>query len=88
MKCDDAPDSDGRLIGDADYFAVIRGAMKVLNFTDEEQWNIWRIVALVMHLGNLVFVGEAGGRDRCGELSRSIFSRSTILLHCSNIVEV
>ena len=70
MKCDDAYDSDGHLIGDADYFATIRGAMKVLNFTDEEQWNIWMVVALVMHLGNLKFTGGAMGRDEgwdCGE---------------------
>ena len=42
--------------------------MKVLNFTEEEQWNIWTIVALVMHLGNVVFGGEEGrggeGRGR------------------------
>ena len=60
MTCDDAYDSDGRPINDAEYFAVIRGAMKVLNFTEEEQWNIWTIVALVMHLGNVVFGGEEG----------------------------
>ena len=55
MTCDDAYDSDGRPIN---HFAVIRGAMQVLNFTEEEQWNIWTIVALVMHLGNVVFGGE------------------------------
>ena len=70
MKCDDAYDSDGRLIGDADYFAIIRGAMKVLNFTDEEQWNIWSVVALVMHLGNLVFAGGAVGGMRGGAVGR------------------
>jgi len=70
VKCDDAYDSDGHLIGDEEHFDVIRGAMKVLNFTDEEQWNIWRIVALVIHLGNLVFAGEAVGRDRCRKHSR------------------
>ena len=32
--------------------------MKVLNFTEDEQWKIWTIVALVMHLGNVVFGGE------------------------------
>ena len=72
MTCDDAYDSDGRPINDAEYFAVIRGAMKVLNFTEEEQWNIWTIVALVMHLGNVVFGGEEkeGGRGREGERER------------------
>ena len=47
--------------------------MKVLNFTEEEQWNIWTIVALVMHLGNVVFGGkeererEREGRRRNGK---------------------
>ena len=42
--------------------------MKVLNFTEEEQWNIWTIVALVMHLGNVVFGGEEGkGEGGAGE---------------------
>ena len=72
MTCDDVYDNDGRPVNDAEYFAVIRGAMKVLNFTKEEQWNIWTIVALVMHLGNVVFGGEEkeGGRGREGERER------------------
>ena len=66
--------------------------MKVLNFTDEEQWNIWRIVALVMHLGNLVFAGEAVGKDRCGlsrcrELSRSTSPMTLLHVVCSNLTE-
>ena len=64
MTCDNAYDSNGHPINDAEYFAVIRGAMKVLNFTEKEQWNIWTIVALVMHLGNVVFGGEEG-RIQC-----------------------
>ena len=71
MTCDDAYDSDGRPINDAEYFAVIRGAMKVLNFTEDEQWNIWTIVALVMHLGNVVFGGEEEReREREGGMKR------------------
>ena len=57
VTCDLAYDSDGRTVGDREYFAMIRGAMKVLNFSEEDQWNIWRIVALVMHLGNIQFGG-------------------------------
>lgn len=57
VTCDDAYDSDGRPVGDREYFAVIRGAMKVLNFTAEEMDNIWSIVATVLHLGNIVFQG-------------------------------
>lgn len=50
-------ESDGRPVGDAEYFAVIRGAMKVLNFTSEDEANIWSVVAMVMHLGNIEFGG-------------------------------
>ena len=44
-------------MGDKDYFAMMVGAMKVLNFSETEMWNIWKIVALVMHLGNIDFGG-------------------------------
>lgn len=42
--------------------------MKVLNFTEDEQWKIWTIVALVMHLGNVVFGGEEEEREREREM--------------------
>ena len=57
MTCDPTYDSDGRSLGDAEYFGIIRGAMKVLNFADSDQSNIWSIIALVMHLGNIEFGG-------------------------------
>lgn len=62
VTCDVTYDIDGRAIGDREYFAMIRGAMKVLNFSEEDQWNIWRIIALVMHLGNIQF-GEVEKRN-------------------------
>eukprot|EP00731_Ephydatia_muelleri_P029534 Em0021g57a len=55
VECDCTYDQDNRPIGDKEHFAVIRGAMKVLNFTEEEMGNIWQLVATVMHLGNLIF---------------------------------
>lgn len=61
VECDVIYESDGRPVGDAEYFAVIRGAMKVLNFTSEDEGNIWRTVATVMHLGNIIFGGELVG---------------------------
>lgn len=39
-------------------FAQIRGAMKVLNFEAEEQWNIWELVAACLHMGNIAFGGQ------------------------------
>ena len=29
--------------------------MTVCLFSDQDQWNIWTIVASVMHLGNIIF---------------------------------
>ncbi|XP_065887692.1 unconventional myosin-VIIa-like [Dysidea avara] len=40
---------------DNEEFARIVGAMKVLNFGDDEMQNIWELVACVLHLGNVVF---------------------------------
>ena len=42
---------------DGDEFATMVGAMRVLNFEDDEMWNIWELIACVLHLGNLVFGG-------------------------------
>lgn len=36
-------------------FADIRSAFKVLNFTDKESWDIFQLLAAVLHLGNLKF---------------------------------
>jgi myosin-7 len=55
VSCDIIHEHDGRDMGDKEYFAIICGAMKVLNFSQEEMWDIWKIVAMVMHLGNISF---------------------------------
>ena len=68
MTCDLAYDSDGRAVGDAEYFAMIRGAMKVLNFTDDEMWNIWKTVATIIHLGNIEFGGQSRTRTELTSL--------------------
>lgn len=57
VTCDPTYDSDGRTHGDADDFGTIRGAMKVLNFSNDDMSNIWIVMALVMHLGNIEFGG-------------------------------
>lgn len=57
MSCDVTYDSDGKQVGDAELFASMKGAMKILNFSEQDQWELWKIVATVMHLGNFVFKG-------------------------------
>ncbi|EGD80527.1 myosin-VIIa [Salpingoeca rosetta] len=42
-------------VDDREEWGGIRGAMKVLGFTEEEQWNIFRLVAAFLHMGNTEF---------------------------------
>ena len=57
MDCDVTYDSDGRPVGDKELFAIMRGAMKVLSFTADDEANIFKIMACVLHLGNIEFGG-------------------------------
>lgn len=40
---------------DLEEFKHAKGAMTVCQFTEDDQWNVWSIVACVMHLGNIEF---------------------------------
>ncbi|XP_049788298.1 myosin-VIIa-like [Schistocerca cancellata] len=40
---------------DAKDFAVVRAAMKVLNFNENEVWEIIKLLAVVLHLGNIKY---------------------------------
>ena len=44
---------DGR--DDAVEFANIRSACKVLTFTDDEIWNIMKLLAAILHIGNIKY---------------------------------
>jgi len=46
---------DGR--DDAEEFANVRSAMKVLTFADEEIMEIWKILAAILHMGNITYKG-------------------------------
>ncbi|KAK4294236.1 hypothetical protein Pmani_033125 [Petrolisthes manimaculis] len=43
---------------DAREFADIRSAMKVLMFSDSEVWEILKILAAILHMGNVKFKGK------------------------------
>jgi myosin-7 len=47
---------DGR--DDAAEFADIRSAMKVLMMTDQEIWDILKVLAALLHMGNIKFKGK------------------------------
>lgn len=51
---------DGR--NEAAEFSDIRSAMKVLNFSDEEILNIVRLLAAILHLGNVKYNGLVIGK--------------------------
>ena len=58
---------DGR--DDAAEFAEIRGAMKVLEMTDQDIWDVLKILASILHLGNLRYkVEEAGERGEVANI--------------------
>jgi len=40
---------------DVEEFACVRSAMKVLAYNDEEIFNIWKILAALLHLGNVTY---------------------------------
>uniref|UniRef100_A0AAR2IU14 Myosin motor domain-containing protein n=1 Tax=Pygocentrus nattereri TaxID=42514 RepID=A0AAR2IU14_PYGNA len=43
---------------DADEFSRIRMALKVLTFTEKESWEIFCLLAAILHLGNISFEGQ------------------------------
>lgn len=46
-------------IDDRESFAIVRGAMKVLLFTDDEMWHIFKLLSAILHLGNVKFEAKA-----------------------------
>ncbi|XP_071481715.1 myosin-VIIa-like [Diadema antillarum] len=56
---------DGR--NDREDFATIRAAMKVLMFTDDQIWDIFKLLAAILHLGNIKYTAiEKSNLDATG----------------------
>lgn len=47
---------------DAKEYAHIRSAMKILMFSDSEHWDISKLLAAILHLGNVEFEGKPGAQ--------------------------
>ncbi|XP_032888155.1 unconventional myosin-VIIb [Amblyraja radiata] len=66
---------------DVGHYADICSAMKILMFSDKEQWDINKLLAAVLHLGNLKFQAAVyNNLDCCELLSSSHLSMATKLL--------
>lgn len=46
-------------LNDAKDYAHIRSAMKILMFSDSENWDLSKLLAAILHLGNVEFMGNA-----------------------------
>lgn len=43
---------------DVKEYAHFRSALKILMFSDNDSWEILKLLAAILHLGNVVFNGE------------------------------
>lgn len=48
-------------VNDAEDYAAVRNAMNVINFSEQEQWDVMQLVAAILHLGNIPFGEDAKG---------------------------
>ncbi|KAJ7426105.1 hypothetical protein WISP_19047 [Willisornis vidua] len=66
---------------DAKDYAHIRSAMKILMFSDSEHWDISKLLAAILHLGNVEFQAAVYDNLDCSDvMDSSHFSIATKLL--------
>ncbi|XP_066533908.1 unconventional myosin-VIIa [Hoplias malabaricus] len=66
---------------DADEFSRIRTALKVLTFTEKESWDIFCLLAAILHMGNISFeAGTVNNMDSCDVMSSDHFTVAAKLL--------
>ncbi|XP_073705873.1 unconventional myosin-VIIb [Garra rufa] len=64
---------DGR--DDTDEFGRIRAALKILTFSDKDCWEIFKLLAAILHMGNIDFQSTImNNMDTCDILSSNHFS--------------
>ncbi|XP_073732354.1 unconventional myosin-VIIb [Misgurnus anguillicaudatus] len=70
---------DGR--DDADEFRRISAALKILAFSEKDCWEIYKLLAAILHIGNIDFEGTVlNNMDSCDVLSSNHFSITATLL--------
>ncbi|XP_067897907.1 unconventional myosin-VIIa-like isoform X2 [Heterodontus francisci] len=71
---------------DIRHYADICSAMKILMFSDNEQWEINKLLAAILHLGNLHFQAAVYNNLDCCELLQSThLSMATKLLEVNSL---
>ncbi|KAG9343474.1 hypothetical protein JZ751_013640, partial [Albula glossodonta] len=70
---------DGR--DDLSEYSRIRSAMKILTFKEKESWEIFKLLAAMLHLGNVNFEGSISNNlETCDILTSDHFSMAAKLL--------
>ncbi|KAK3531122.1 hypothetical protein QTP70_012102 [Hemibagrus guttatus] len=70
---------------DGEDFGLIRTALKVLTFSDRECWDIFKLLAAILHLGNVAFsASTVNNMDSCEVLESHHFSVTAKLLEVDN----
>eukprot|EP00049_Salpingoeca_infusionum_P025924 m.22679 g.22679 ORF g.22679 m.22679 type:complete len:2193 (-) comp8407_c0_seq1:205-6783(-) len=70
-------------VDDVEEWGDIRRAMKVLSFSDDDQWNLFRLVAACLHLGNVEFEeSEVGGMNSSEVSNDDAVEDACKLLRC------
>ena len=70
---------------DVKDFADIRSAMKVLMFSDEEIWDILKVLASLLHLGNVTYKATTVDNIDASEVvAKDCVNRATRLLEVIN----
>ncbi|KAJ8389610.1 hypothetical protein AAFF_G00118470 [Aldrovandia affinis] len=70
---------DGR--DDLQEYARIRSAMKILTFKEKESWEIFKLLAALLHLGNVSFEGTVlNNLESCDVMTSKHFSMAAKLL--------
>ncbi|XP_058601232.1 unconventional myosin-VIIb [Onychostoma macrolepis] len=76
---------DGR--DDTDEFGRIRSALKILTFSDRDCWEIYKLLAAILHMGNIDFQSTImNNMDSCDVMSSSHFSVTAKLLEVDDVV--
>lgn len=71
---------------DVKEYAHFRSALKILMFTENDSWEISKLLAAILHLGNVKFEGEDGctnclQHSQMCQITESFEPLNTLLMH-------